>query len=520
MLQAPPGLPNIRASAAPILGASGARLACMLFPYLFVGVASATLHVVIAGEAHSEPLKRALARAYRNTPVLEAARAQLRAVDEDVMRARSGWAPQISARADAGVVETDTSGIGRQRSYPKSVGVQFTQPLLTGGRTFFAVHAAEASVRAERQNLRLVEGQTLLAAVTAYFDVYRDRQLLKIAKENYRVLSTELRATIARTRAGELTRTDVAQARARRARSASDVERQRSLLEASIASYVRFMGRKPGRLRQIPLRSLKVPKGLRVAWSIGRAEHPSVVQALYNEQAARHTVDQERGELMPRLDLTGSYTRATGDGAVGGGERTTTGEVIGRLSVPIYQGGGVRARIRQAKHQHVQRLQLIEVARRAVRAEISSAWGDLAAARAQRMSDREEVRAARIALKGVRAEESIGQRTILNVLDAELELFEARSTQARNQRDLAIAHFRVLESIGRLNAEYLHLPVDRYLPEAHYHDARKKWFATTIVESPRRRQTWKTTTRSERPSSQPRRHSYGWRHVRVRRGVR
>src|SRR4029077_13114534 len=181
-----------------------------------------------------------------------------------------------------------------------------------------------------------------------------------------------------------------------------------------------------------------------------------------------------RGERLPSAQLEAGYQKRF-DPTVGIDfqEETT---VTGRLTVPLYSGGEVEARIRQAKHTHVGRLQEIEQARTEVLAQVVAAWSQLIAARAQLESDQASVDANRIALAGVREEERVGQRTLLDVLNAEQELLNAEVNLATDQRNVVVASYTVLSTIGRLTAQDLGVSALVYDMEAHYHDVRRKWF--------------------------------------------
>jgi outer membrane protein len=216
-----------------------------------------------------------------------------------------------------------------------------------------------------------------------------------------------------------------------------------------------------------------------------------VVAALYREQAARHAVDRIRGERLPQVQLEANYGKRfdTSD-SIDSVESTT---VTGRLTVPFYSGGEVEARVRQAKHTHVSRLQEIEQARTEVQAAVVAAWSQLAAARAQLESDQASVEANRIALTGVREEERVGQRTLLDVLNAEQELLNSEVNLVTTRRNLVVASYAVLATIGRLNAQELGVASLVYDPEAHYHEVRRKWFDISITRGDGRREVFQAS---------------------------
>ncbi len=433
--------------------------------------------------ALAETLPEALAAAYKYNPRIDAERARLRATDEEVARANSGFRPNISGSADIThdwqKTRPPAPGDGTDTSKGYSVGV--TQSLFSGFRTVNAVSEAEATVRAGRENLRIVEQGVLLDGVTAFMDVVRDQAILRLRENNVNVLSRELQATRDRFAVGEVTRTDVAQAEARRAGSISALDLARSNLKISRAAFERIVGHPPGRLVEPQGAYARLPKTQDEAIGIAIKEAPSVVAALYREQAARFTVERIWGELLPSVTLEAGYSQRfdpsrTIDDVQGA-------SVTGRVSVPIYAGGEVHARVRQAKHTHLSLIQGIEQARTEAREAVLGAWALLTASRAQLESDQAQVAAARTALTGVREEQKVGQRTILDVLNAEQEYLSAQVSLETTRRNLVVNSYLVVQSIGRLTSENLSLTKLVYDPEVHYKEVRRKWWGISITHA-------------------------------------
>ncbi|MEL6299690.1 MAG: TolC family outer membrane protein [Pseudomonadota bacterium] len=440
-----------------------------------------------SGPAAGESLNSALAAAYKNNPQIEAERARLRATDEDVARAMSGYRPTITSTLSTSVRNgnTDPASPTDGRSRPRSFSLELTQPLFRGFQTRNAVSEAEANVRAGQQSLRSVEQTVLLDAVTAYMNVVRDSAILRLRRANLTFLAQELRATQERFNVGEVTRTDVAQARARRAAAQSAIDLARANLDASRALYRRVVGRVPTQLQSPGEPRAKLPRSLKAALSAGLEENPTVVQALYLEQAARFTVDRIFGELLPQAQLEASYSSTRDPNPAV--EKSEEGTVTGRLTIPLYQGGEPRARLRQAKHTHVSRIQEIERARTVVREQVVSAWALLLAARAQLVSGQAQVDANQIALDGVRAEERVGQRTLLDVLDAQQALLDSRVTLVATRRDVVVNAYTLLSAMGQLDGVSYGVATIVYDPDVHYHEVRRKWWSISITDRDGRR---------------------------------
>lgn len=467
-----------------------------------VAALAALLVLHPGSDVSAETLHQALTAAYKFNPRLDAERARLRATDEEVPRALSGYRPQIFGSADVGYQKTKTfdgAGSGTTVSNPRGYGVDISQPIFRGFRTLNAVREAEATVRAARANLKIIEQDVLLEAVIAYADVVRDQAVVRLRENNVNVLTRELRATQDRFAVGEVTRTDVAQAEARRAGAVSALDLARANLRASRAAFERVIGHPPSNLTDPGVPERLLPKSQQEALAIAQQENPNIVAALYREQAARHVVDRIWGELLPEVSVDASYDRRWGLISENIDSSETTA-VTGRVVVPIYQGGEVSARVRQAKHTHVSRLQEVEQFRTEALADVVAAWSRLEAARAQLVSDQAQVEANRIALAGVREEERVGQRTLLDVLNAEQELLNAEVNLVTTKRDIAVSAYTLLAAIGRLDAEHLSLGAAVYDPEAHYHEVRRKWWGISITHADGRRETmdlWETHGRHE-----------------------
>lgn len=461
---------------------------CLLGWTLGVAVAATGL-----APATAETLNQALAAAYKFNPKLDAARASQRATDEEVPRALSGYRPSVTGTATTTYQNTRIVAPGAPASTfatagelnPKTYGIGVVQPLFRGFRTVNAVNGAEATVRAGRETLRLAEQGVLLEAVTAFGDVVRDLAIVRLRENNVTVLTRDLKSTQDRFNVGEVTRTDVAQSQARRAAAVSALDLAKANLQTSRGTFERVIGHPPGSLTA-PQPSRLVPKSLRDATEIALRESPTVVAALYREQAARFAIETIRGELLPTVQLEANYGKQFETSIVTQEIEQTT--VTGRLTVPFYTGGEVQARVRQAKHTHVQRLQEIEQARTEQQAQVVQAWSSMVAARAQLESDQASVDASRIALAGVREEERVGQRTLLDVLNAEQELLNNEVNLATDRRNLLVASYSLLSAIGRLNAQELAVAESVYDAEEHYHEVRRKWFDISITRHDGRRE--------------------------------
>ena len=450
---------------------------------------AAALVAAHADTASAENIRDTLAQAYRYNPRLDAERANLRATDENVSQANAGFRPSINAAADVGQTSTDTTLSGRLgggrsatsgTTSPRGYTVQLIQPLFKGFQTVNAVSEAEAQVRAGRETLRNFEQEVLLQAVTDYGNVVRDQAIVRLRENNVTVLATELKATQDRFAVGEVTRTDVAQAQASRAQAISELELAKANLKTSRSSYEQTVGNPPSKLEEPRPEHKLLPRSLDDAIATSAHENPQVVAALYNEQAARINVDKIRGELLPEAQLEASYSDRYDQSVQTA--RTETGTVLGRLNIPIYDRGGVvYSQVRQAKHIHVQRIQQIEQARATAQQAVVQAWSQYAAAKAQLESDKAQIESNTIALGGVREEEKVGQRTVIEVLNAQQTLLNSQVQVEGTKRNLLVSSYGVISAMGRLSVAEVGAASTVYDPEVHLDEVARKWWGLDIT---------------------------------------
>jgi outer membrane protein len=438
-----------------------------------------------ATSLRAETLMEALAAAYANNATLNASRAQTRAADEGVPKALSGYRPQIAAFAQTGIdsiggsVKAAGQRVGESYYYaPLVVGVQITQSLYAGGTTENSVKQAEALVRASRQQLRYQEQNTLLGAATAYMDVIATKQLLDLRKSNVDFLKEQVRAASDRFSVGEGTRTDVSQAQAALAAAQAQVSLAQSNALAAVGNYLGIVGHKPGSLAPAAPIAKLIPSSLNVAIDASRKEHPAIQAAVHNADAAGYQVQVAQGALLPQLSVTGTVQQSWSD--YNGYSKYSSaqqleGSVMGKLTIPIYQGGGEYASVRQAKEAQSEAKIQVDAARDSVNTALMSAWGAFEAARAEIDAAKAGVDASKLALDGVIEEQKVGQRTTLDVLNSQSTLINAKVSLVGAQRDAVVASYSILSAMGRLDREHIGLKVAAYKPEEHYNQVRDAW---------------------------------------------
>jgi TolC family type I secretion outer membrane protein len=428
-------------------------------------VTSAWLAIAM-GTAEAQTLRDALANAYNTNPDLGAARAQLRSADELVAQALSGFRPQLGASASYDIVDLDSSQ-GSATLDSSTVGVTLSQPLYRGGGLDANLRASENTVRANRANLITTEQQILYDAVQAYAGVWRDRSVLELAINNEKRLQRQLQATRDRFNVGEVARTDVAQAEARlSAAEASRVEAE-GLLANSIATFRRVIAQEPQNVEQ-PAKPADLPANEAQAQELAAA-NPNIATAQYTLAAAKDDVDVAFSRLLPQVDLRASASYANEPSSNLDWQRD--GSIGVQVTVPLYQGGAEYSQVRQNKQIARQRDEQLVSTQRGVAETVTTAWETLQTSTSNIQSRQAQVRANRIALEGVEQEAQVGSRTVLDVLDAEQELFGSQVELVRAQANEAL-----LASVGQLTADRLELPVEQYDAEAYYKENRSRLF--------------------------------------------
>jgi len=417
----------------------------------------------------AETLYQAMAKAYENNPDLNAARAGLRATDEGVALAKSGYRPIIGAEA----VTTSTNTEGRVTN-SASIGASITQTLFDGFQTRNNVRAAESAVFAGRENLKGKEIDILLATVQAYADVNRDNQIVVYRKQNIAFLQEQFSAAKARFEVGESTRTDVSLAEAQLAGARASLTAAIAQAKSSAAVYAQIVGAVPKGLKAVALPYRVLPGTLDMAVAQGTTEHPSVLAALYGVDAAGYKVKSEQGTFLPGVKVSGSV--AESDGGI------TTGQVQAKLTVPLYQGGAASAKVRKAKEELGQQRILVDSVRRAIEQSVVTSWTQMEAARAAIEANKAQLSAANLALNGVVEERRVGQRTTLDVLNAQQTVLNAKEAISQSERNAIVTSFSVLASTGKLTIERLGLHVASYKPEVHYEATKDRWFGLRTVD--------------------------------------
>jgi outer membrane protein len=457
------------------------------------GAAAAALLMAAAGPRPvlADTIEAALVRAYQSNPQLNAQRAQVRSTDENVPQALSGYRPTINVNASLGYQYNDSlsntpGGVDingnpilstlqiHGANAPRQAGITVTQTMYNGNRTANRVRAAESQVSGSREALRVLEETVLFSAASIYMDYLRDAAIVEVNKSNVRVLEQTLKQTRDRFNVGEVTRTDVAQSEAQLAAGKTQELQAESQLTTTRSNFRRIIGTEPQDLAPGSPVDRFLPGTLQKAVDLSLIENPNVTASMYGIDVNFLQVKINEGALLPTVSVQANANQVYEQSLII--QRAFSASLTGNLSIPIYQGGTEYALIRQSKENLAQQRLNLETTRDQTRANTVTAWGQLVAGKAQVASAQAQVTASEIALNGVREEAKAGQRTTLDVLNAQQALVNARVALVTAQHDRVVASYSVLNAIGRLSPQVLNLKTTTYDPSVHYHQVRDSWF--------------------------------------------
>lgn len=442
---------------------------------------SLTVMMLAGTSVQSETLEEALAYTYVANPQVLAQRAYLRSVYEKIIQSQSGYKPTIAGEASYGYNYNRNRirpNFFETEDDPYNLGVSAVQPLFSGFETVASVKAAKSQFEAERANLKAVEQNVLMSAATAYMNVIRDMALLKLTQNNEAVLRRQLDYTKDRFRVGELTKTDVAQSEARLAGAVASRIDAEGALKISYATYRQVIGKMPDKIYEPTVPESKLPQTLAEALEISEKRNPQLMAAQQVAKSALSSIDVAKSGHYPTLDLQGSFlhgkTKTNLNGGIFKGQSDTS-DVQLVMNIPLYTAGSVASRVRESKHLAGQARINVDTTRREIAQATTQSWEDYQSSVASLKSLEEQVRASELALDGVKREEQAGTRTVLDVLNAEQELLDARVSVVTAKRDQVVAAYQLLASMGMMSPSGLGLDLSRY--------RRKKATAEQTVEN-------------------------------------
>jgi len=420
----------------------------------------------------------ALKEIYLSNPEILASREELKSIAEQLPQATSNWRPTIDSTAQFLSSQTSPDTFGSATGESEVYSLDLSQPLFRGGRTVSEIAAAKNRYRAQEAVLLDAEQSVFLRGVQSYMDVVRDQRIERLRDNNVTVLARQMEATQDRFDLGELTLTDVSQAKARHADAKAQQIQAQGILDVSKAAFESVVGKYPVDLEMPDVSWYMLPS---LSDVIAKAEQlaPNIRLANYNQQASKNDVRTVEGELWPSLNLNGNARRQMNP-TFGTAKVLNSQSLTLQATVPLYSSGSVRSRIRQAKYIENQKKIEILDARRTAKENVTRAWHTYTSALAVIVSREAQVEAERVALEGVREEEAFGTRTILDILDAEQEYLDAQVNLVSAEYEFVISVYEILAAVGQLTAERLNLAVPLFKPDDFQGEIRNKWFKTNI----------------------------------------
>lgn len=453
---------------------------------LIVGFLFSLVAALPVRAAEDLSLNQAFVLAYQNDPGLQAERARVRATDNGVSEALSGYRPRVNLLSHAGKLHERITGggIGEMGTAmgvesdndlsPRGAGVEVVQPVFRGFRTQAAVEAADKQVLAARALLTDREQTLLFDTGAAFLDIVRETAMLDLLDNHEKLLQEQLAEAEDRLKAGLSTQTDVLQAQSRLDRVHADHIEVQGRLTSDRTRFERLTGHAAGHLNR-PSIALDDPASLQEAVAQAETKNPKVVAASYLKDGAEQNIRREQGGLLPEVNLVGNVSRDWEQSTYLPG-REDSARIMVQLKIPLYNGGEDYARTREARETMVGRGLDLQNLRLQAHEETVQSWSALTTARTAVNARQTAIKAAESALNGVQEEQKAGTRTTLDVLNAQQEVLDARVGLVSAQHDEDLAILRIKSAVGKLTADSLGLATPKYDPDEHYQDVRDQWF--------------------------------------------
>lgn len=466
---------------------------------------------LFSASASADTLRDALVSAYETNPSLTAAREGQKATNEGVPLAKANGRPDVTVQPTyfENIMQDGGSSVTQARGV--NINGTVSAPLYAGGGIRNAIRAAENRVEAGFANLRGTESAIFSAVVGAYMDVIRDESIVELNRAQVGVLSVNLEATRDRFEIGDLTRTDVAQSEARLALATSSLESARANLIRSKEIYIQLVGREPGRL-EAPPPLPNLPETPDTAVNVALENNPDLISAREGREAAGFDRRAANASRLPTVSVFTSPSYSNALNSVSSNipgfqadNSSFTAQAGVRATIPLYQGGQPAAQIRQAQARLGQAQELEIAAEREVIAQTRASYASWKAAQDVIRASERAVSANELSLEGTRAENSVGNRTILDILNAEQELLNSKVQLVTARRNAYVAGFTLLAAMGKAEARDLNLDVGGplYDPQDNYDRVKGKIFDWSFDPDPKARSTRTVDTPAQDGSIPP-----------------
>ena len=420
--------------------------------------------MLLGANAKAATIFEAMSEAYNYNPTLHGKRASSGAANEDAASARSGFRPTVAVGAQYADTHAKRTGTNTIDGYSKGYNTSIRQSVFNGFQTYNAIKAADNAAKAEINDLYDVEQSVLLSAATAYLDVVRDEAIVKLQKNNEKLLKKQLDETIARYDVGEVTKTDIAQARASYAQARSELMLAEGNLAVSKANYLNVIGVNAEDVRFPENLSQLFPEKYDDALAYANENNYALKAAQKSLKAAKHDVSGKKGALLPEVTLSASTGKTTVSSHTSRDPSTSSTEYMVDVSMPLYAGGATRAAIRKSKYRRWAAEESVRAAENAVEFGVTNGWEMMQTAKSNISAIKEQVKASSIALQGTQKEEALGNRT----------------GEVKARHDYYVSGLQLLQAMGKLTAKKIGLNVQYYDAEKNYQNTKGKWLTLSI----------------------------------------
>ena len=429
-------------------------------------------------DANTE-LQGAMSQGYVDNPSIAARRAGQTALDEGVAQAIAALRPTLTATASAGrVKERRFTPNFKDKRYPESAGVSASLLVFDGFSSFNAVRASEARAKAGRYGLSDAEQRLLSEIAAAYANVWRDRSIVRLERQNVGFLSEQRRSAKRRLELGDLSRTDLAQADARYNEARANLSAARAELVASESTYTELVGLPPSGVASPRVPDALFPKTLDAALAEAARNNPLIKRARADEVAADRDVDARIGAFFPKVTVDTSYDTSVHTSSTFRSSKEVSAFV--RVNFPFYDGGGKESRLREAKARAIEKSYQRAATKRGVWSSVRTLWHARIAAKARISAAGRQLSAAELAVRGLTIEAKVGQRSVIDILDGQRERVAARIALARARADYVTTSYQLLAALGKSTPQYLGLPVEPYDATTRLTNIKRSWLGLFV----------------------------------------
>jgi len=403
--------------------------------------------------------------AQANDPVFAAARAARQAGLEKLPQGRSTLLPSINLSANSTFNELSTQYKGAPCPMPNcdprfnsnGYGVSLVQPLFRQQNWLVYTESELQVVQAEAQ-FKIAEQDLVLRVAQAYFDVLLAQDSLQLAEAQKTAITEQLQQAKRNFDVGSATITDTLEAQARYDLTSAQQLAIANNLEIKRRALQQLVNKMPENLKPLGKEfNLEAPQPADMEKWVDEAQlnSPQLIIAKAAAELAEKEVARNRGGHYPTLDLVANYSKNNANGGSFGATESTSKTVGVQLNIPLFQGGAVNSRWREAEANRERGQQELENARRSVATQTRQAYLGVASGIAQVQALQQALASSENLLEASKLGQEVGVRTNLDVLNAQQQLYATRRDLSQSQYNYLISKLRLKAAVGALGEEDL-----------------------------------------------------------------